>query len=247
MKTCIISSVTSYLLFAHAYIVMSLSGTNIPRVAVCLGEKVVGVWRPEQVIFGICAEIYWIICLSTTIYFTYKLKSVLNSIKVKRMVEGNGLVPWSSSTITNHNKPDIPGNMMLITYGFGSVMWLCTIIIATSSKPLQNPFEFGILVPNLILAFYPLTLLIFAVNNQTDEKERVAEAQPPNALQMYEDNEELDFYEFVDNTFQTDFGRTLTVGSKPIEIPMINSHESNGETKRSKISVQPRSGLPKII
>ena len=99
----------------------------------------------------------------------------------------------------------------------------------------------------MILAFYPLTLLIFAVNNQTDERERIAEAQPPNALQTYEDNEELDFYEFVDNTFQTDFGRTLTGGSKPKEIPMINSLESNGETKRPKISVQPRSGLPKII
>ena len=138
--------------------------------------------------------------------------------------------------------------MILITYGFGTIMWVCTVIIATSSKPLQNPFEFGVLVPNLILAFYPLTLLTFAVNNQRDERERVAEAQPPNALQMYEDNEELDFYEFVDNTFQTDFGRTLKGGSKSQEIPMINlSLESNNETKRPKISVQPRSGLPKII
>ena len=247
MKTCIISSVIAYLLFAHVYIVMSLGGTNIPRVATCLGEKVVGLRRPEQLIFGICHQIYWIICFFATIYFTFKLKLVLNYIKVKRMVEGNGLVPWSSSTSTNQNKLDIPGNMIVITYGFGTVMWICTIIIAASSKPLENQFEFGVLIPNLILAFYPLTLLIFAVNNQTDEKERVAEAQPPNALQMYEDNEELDFFEFVDNTFQTDFGRTLKGGSKPKEIPMINSLESNVETKRPKISVQPRSGLPKII
>ena len=100
MKTCIISSVIAYLLFAHVYIVMSLGGTNIPRVATCLGEKVVGLRRPEQLIFGICHEIFWIICFIATIYFTYKLKLVLNSIKIKRMVEGNGLVPWSSSTST---------------------------------------------------------------------------------------------------------------------------------------------------